>query len=77
MKKEDETPCVVKRLRMRDVNEQERKTIETELQLLKKFQHPNIVAFHDSYIDENGSLNIVMHYCEGIECLMKVEICIK
>jgi serine/threonine protein kinase len=50
---------------MRDITDQERKTIETELKLLKDFRHPNIVAFRDSFIDKNGSLNIVMPYCEG------------
>lgn len=60
---------------MRDISAQERLTIETELQLLKNFRHPNIVAFKDSFIDNNDSLNIVMPYCEGSYFMIQVETC--
>ena len=60
---QDNSEHVIKRLRMRDISERERITIETELKLLKEFKHVNIVPFRDSFIDEEGSLNIVMGYC--------------
>jgi serine/threonine protein kinase len=36
---------------MRDTTEKEKETIATELELLKKLKHVNIVTFRDSFID--------------------------
>ena len=34
------------------------------MKLLEKLSHPNIVAFKDSFVDEESYLNIIMMYCE-------------
>ena len=33
--------------------------------LLSSLQHPNIVSYKDSWIDDSGVLHIIMGYCEG------------
>jgi len=36
-----------------------------KVELLKKFNHPHIVAYEESFI-EDGELIIIMEYCEGL-----------
>lgn len=43
----------------------ERKAAQLEVKLLQTLKHPNIVAYHDSFQTNEGSLIIVMAYCEG------------
>lgn len=50
---------------MDKLNEKERQGALREAVLLKGLRHPNIVAYVDSFI-ENGTLIIIMEYCEGI-----------
>jgi serine/threonine-protein kinase CLA4 len=39
--------------------------VVTEIQVMKEFQHPNIVIFLESYLVKNHELWIVMEYMEG------------
>ena len=35
------------------------------MKLLQLLDHPNIVAYKDSFIDRDDYFNIVMAYCDG------------
>jgi serine/threonine protein kinase len=39
--------------------------VVTEIQVMKEFQHPNVMVFLESYLVENHELWIVMEYMEG------------
>jgi serine/threonine protein kinase len=41
-----------------------KRSVSREIELLKKFQHPNIVKFYDS-IDTNRTINLVMEHAQG------------
>jgi NIMA (never in mitosis gene a)-related kinase len=45
------------------MDEKDRKSALLEVELLKKFNHPHIVAYEESFI-EDGELIIIMEYCE-------------
>ena len=63
---------VIKKLRMFDMKESEKKNIENEISLLRSLDHPNIVKFYDSYTDDNGDICIVMNYCDGGDLYKKL-----
>jgi len=46
------------------LQEKERKSAFREAELLKSLDHPNIVAYENTFIEDN-QLIIVMEYCEG------------
>jgi len=46
------------------LSEKEQEGAMMEVQLLKNLNHPNIVAYKQSYID-HGQMIIIMEYCEG------------
>ena len=41
-----------------------KRSVSREIELLKKFSHPNIVKFYDS-IDTNKTINLVMEHAKG------------
>lgn len=45
--------------------------LEEELAILQKVDHPNIVKFHESYIDHRY-VHIVMEYCNGGELFDRI-----
>jgi serine/threonine-protein kinase CLA4 len=45
--------------------ETRKEVVVTEIQVMKEFQHPNIVIFLESYLVKNHELWIVMEYMEG------------
>ena len=58
---------------MDKLNEKERQGALREAVLLKGLRHPNIVAYVDSFI-ENGTLIIIMEYCECILLFYRLKI---
>lgn len=56
---------VIKKIKIKDINPKDKENIETEIELLRDLKHINIVSYKDSFIDEEGVLNIVMQNCEG------------
>eukprot|EP00449_Zooxanthella_nutricula_P003742 CAMPEP_0198510776 /NCGR_PEP_ID=MMETSP1462-20131121/14397_1 /TAXON_ID=1333877 /ORGANISM="Brandtodinium nutriculum, Strain RCC3387" /LENGTH=88 /DNA_ID=CAMNT_0044240119 /DNA_START=50 /DNA_END=313 /DNA_ORIENTATION=+ len=42
----------------------QREATELEVQLLRSIEHPNIVGYRESYVNESGHLCIFMEYCE-------------
>lgn len=47
--------------------------IDTEIDLLKVLCHPNIVAFHELFV-EPGSRCMVMEYCSGGDLASRLEL---
>eukprot|EP00775_Hariotina_reticulata_P012449 gene12449-12586_t len=45
--------------------EDDHKVALQEAQLLSSLDHPNIIAYKDSFLDSEGALCIVTTYCEG------------
>ena len=43
------------------------------MRLLQKLRHTNIVAYKDSFLDQDQYLNIVMIYCEGGDMHNKIK----
>lgn len=56
----DSKKVAIKKINIYDLNEQK---IEKEIELLKSVNHPNIIQFYESFI-EDKNLYIVMEYCE-------------
>lgn len=50
---------------MRKASRRERQAAEQEAKLLSSMQHPNIVAYKESFEAVDGFLYIVMGFCEG------------
>lgn len=71
LNKEENKYYAIKCLNFKDITEKERLSIETEVNLLKKLKHPNIVLYKDSFIDKENNLNIVTTFCEGVICIKK------
>ena len=47
------------------------KLLETELQILKELDHPNIVKFYETYVDYRY-VHIVMELCKGGELFDRI-----
>merc|ERR1719203_2368387 len=47
-----------------DMEAKQKESTEQEVQLLREMQHPNIVGYRDSYVNQGGHLLIFMEYCE-------------
>lgn len=65
---------VIKRMFMQGTDDV-LKAAATEVRVLQMVEpHPNIVAYHDHFIDDEGYINIVMEYCPGgdLEALIKM-----
>ncbi|KAM4558581.1 serine/threonine-protein kinase Nek5 [Odontesthes bonariensis] len=63
--------CVVKQIGLRKMSAKEKESSKKEVTLLSKMKHPNIVSFITSF-QEEGSLYIVMEYCDGGDLMKKI-----
>jgi NIMA (never in mitosis gene a)-related kinase len=65
---------VLKRVPLNSLSPKEKKSAEQEVQLLQTLQHPNIVRYKDSFLDNRDKdLCIVMRYCEGGDLSSKIK----
>ena len=55
------------------MSEKERVETLKEAQILKVFNHPNIVRFRESYKTKKGHLCIVMDFVDGGDLAKKIE----
>ena len=74
---EDGAAYVAKKINLGNLNEKERnaalgEVATTQAEVLRCLQHPNIVAYRESLIEE-GELIIVMEYCEGGDMARQVK----
>ena len=56
--------CIIKEINMLDLNASDRQMALNEVKVLAKMDHPNIVAYHDSF-EKDGILMIEMEYADG------------
>ena len=63
----------VKRLNFKDIPEKEKKNINKEVSILQKLNHPNIISYKESFIDEDNYYNIVTTFCEGGDIYKKIQ----
>lgn len=55
----------IKRLNFKDISEKEKKSINKEISMLKDLNHPNVLSYKDSFIDQDNYYNIVTAFCGG------------
>ena len=55
---------VIKEIRLANLKPKRRKNVAQEVLLLRKLQHPNIIQYYTSFV-ENHALHIVMEYADG------------
>lgn len=63
---------VVKKIAIGDMPEEERAQSMQEVVLLASLQHPCIVEYRESFI-QDGNLHIVMQYCENGDLASKIK----
>ncbi|XP_058247904.1 serine/threonine-protein kinase Nek5 isoform X1 [Hemibagrus wyckioides] len=63
--------CVVKQVSLSRMSSREREAAKKEVTLLSRMNHPNIVAFFQSFHERN-TLYIVMEYCDGGDLMKKI-----
>lgn len=64
LRSEPSKKVVAKKVILEGLGEREKQSCISEANLLKHLQHPNIVSFIESYINDD-QLIIVLEYCEG------------
>ena len=57
-------PLVLKEVSMKGMNARDQKSTMNEVDILKRLDHPNIIAFHESFVD-GDTLCVVMEYAPG------------
>ena len=60
----DNNVYVLKQINIANLKKITRNEAINEVTILNKLEHPNIVKYYDSFI-ENKNLNIIMEFCEG------------
>lgn len=56
---------VLKKIALKGVSQKEKNNAKQEVKLLQALQHPFIVRYIDSFIDDESNLCIVMSFCKG------------
>ncbi|XP_029387714.1 serine/threonine-protein kinase Nek1 isoform X1 [Mus pahari] len=68
---EDDRHYVIKEINISRMSDKERQESRREVAVLANMKHPNIVQYKESF-EENGSLYIVMDYCEGGDLFKRI-----
>ncbi|EDL87199.1 NIMA (never in mitosis gene a)-related expressed kinase 1 (predicted) [Rattus norvegicus] len=68
---EDGRHYVIKEINISRMSDKEREESRREVAVLANMKHPNIVQYKESF-EENGSLYIVMDYCEGGDLFKRI-----
>ncbi|EGR27132.1 protein kinase domain protein [Ichthyophthirius multifiliis] len=71
--KSDGSYCVIKKMEMKNMTEEEKKETLREARILEALKHPNIVRFREVYKTKKGQLCIVMDYCDGGDLSNKIK----
>lgn len=62
--KHEDVQYIAKKINLSGLSAKEQEGCMMEVNLLKNLEHPNIVAYKESFLTSN-QLIIVMEYCEG------------
>ncbi|EFP13176.1 CRE-NEKL-1 protein [Caenorhabditis remanei] len=63
-RREDSSLVIIKEINMYDLDSSQRRLALNEVSLLSRIEHPNIIAYYDSF-EEEGVLMIEMEYADG------------
>ena len=71
----DQTKCVIKTIKIEEMNEKERKETLCESTILQKLDHPNIIKFKEVFMAKKPffTLNIVTEYADGGDLHQKIK----
>ena len=72
-RKSDNQIYALKKVKFGPLSAKEKENALNEVRLLASFEHPNIVAYKDSFFDEGSSLCIITELAEGGDLLAKIE----
>ena len=64
----------IKRLNFKDISAKEEKSINKEVSILRELNHPFILSFKDSFIDQENYYNIVTNFCEGGDIYKQIQL---
>lgn len=70
----DDSLFVIKRIFVEDQSEDGQNDAMNEIRVLSSLQHPGIVAYYGSFI-EDGMLNVVMEYADNGSLFQHVQRC--
>merc|ERR1712223_918464 len=63
----------LKKVKMGKLTEKEKLNALNEIRILASIQHPNIVSYKESFMeDRTSTLCIVMEFCDGGDLLQKI-----
>nr|ANM86797.1 Nek1 [Stygiella incarcerata] len=65
---------VVKQIDVDAMTQEEKEDAMKEVHILSMLDHPNIVAYYESFLDEKGLLHIVMEYADGGDLFQRIQI---
>ncbi|CAB3408127.1 unnamed protein product [Caenorhabditis bovis] len=63
-RRDDSSLVIIKEINMYDLDSSQRRLALNEVSLLSRIEHPNIIAYYDSF-EEDGLLMIEMEYADG------------
>ncbi len=63
-RRSDGLMCIIKEINMLELTASDRQMALNEVKIMAKMDHPNIIAFHDSF-EKDGVLMIEMEYADG------------
>lgn len=73
-RKSDGQIYALKRVRLGPLKQKEKENALNEVRIMASYNHPNIIAFKEAFIDESAnSLCIVMELAEGGDILKKID----
>ena len=62
----------IKKINFKNISDKDKDHIANEIKLLEDLNHPNIIQYIESFLDEENYFNIVMDYCDGGDIYNKV-----
>ncbi len=63
-RRSDGLTCIIKETNMHELTASDREFALNEVKVLAKLDHPNVIAYHDSF-ERDGVLMIEMEYADG------------
>ena len=74
-RKEDGKQYAMKRVKITQMNQKDRENALNEIRILASLNHPNIIAYHEAFFDdESSTLNIVMELADDGDIESKIKV---